>query len=264
MRVSSNATCLRHNACISDEEVDGKEGDKDDAVTYDTNVAANDAVADDKNYATMPPKLKAPPRKPTTTKPIKKESNDDVAAMPPPAPKPPMNLSVDSTDKFLVSYHVKGKQDIADMVFHINGVLRDTNYRVSVVANRNSVLWQHAIQSVCFTKKILQAILKNGYSTSSHRAIPCRRRSYSPSTSFFGVHRRLCALSGSARLLQPSSSANTLLTKSTSTRVEGGTASATWSSLSSEEGKGAHGDGGRRRCWADQPFWRIQPEQPWE
>ncbi len=119
----------------------------------------------------MPPKLKASPRKPASKKPTTKESNDDVAAMPPPAPKPPVNFSVDSTVKFLVSYHCEGKQDVADVVFHVNGVLRDTDYRVSVAADRKSVSWQRAIQSVCFTKKILQAILKNGYSASSHRAV---------------------------------------------------------------------------------------------
>ena len=59
--------------------------------------------------------------------------------MPPPATKPPENLSVDSTDKFLVSYHCKGKQDVADVVFHVNGVLHDTDYHVSIAANRKSV-----------------------------------------------------------------------------------------------------------------------------
>jgi hypothetical protein len=43
---------------------------------------------------------------------------------------------------------------------------------VNVAADRKSVSWQRAIQSVCFTKKILQAILKNGFSpASSHRAV---------------------------------------------------------------------------------------------
>ena len=57
------------------------------------------------------------------------------------------------------------------MKFCVNSVLRNTDYRVSVAADRKSVAWQRAIQSVCFTKKILQAILKNGYSASSHRAV---------------------------------------------------------------------------------------------
>jgi hypothetical protein len=32
-------------------------------------------------------------------------------------------------------------------------------------------LWQRTIQSICFSKKILKVILKDGYSASSHRAI---------------------------------------------------------------------------------------------
>ena len=97
--------------------------------------AAKDAANDNNNYATMPPKLKAPPRKLHAKKKIKGENDDDVAAMPPPTPKRPVSFSVDSTDKFLVSYHCKGKQDVADMVFHVNGVLRNTNYRVSIAAD---------------------------------------------------------------------------------------------------------------------------------
>jgi hypothetical protein len=64
-----------------------------------------------------------------------RRNDDDVAAMPPPAPKLPVNFSVDSMDKFLVSYHCKGKQDVADMVFHVNGVLRNTNYHESIAAD---------------------------------------------------------------------------------------------------------------------------------
>ena len=163
---------LCHNACISDKEVDGKEGDEDDAATNDTDAAANGAADNDgDNYPIMPPKLKAPLRMPDTEKKIKGESNDDVAAMPPPAPKLPVNFSVDSTDKFLMSYHCKCKQGVADVVFHINSVLRNTGYRVSIAADKKSVSWQRTIQRVCFTKKILQAILKNGYPASSHPAV---------------------------------------------------------------------------------------------
>ncbi len=70
-----------------------------------------------------------------------------------------------------MAYHTKGKHDVADVMFHVNGVLRDTDYRVSVAADRMSVSWQRAIHSVCFSKKILQAILKDGYKASSHRAV---------------------------------------------------------------------------------------------
>jgi hypothetical protein len=46
-------------------------------------------------------------------------------------------------------------------MFHVNGVLRDTDYRVSVATDRKSISWQRAIQTICFSKKILEAILKN-------------------------------------------------------------------------------------------------------
>ena len=173
MRASSNATRLVcRNACISDNE-DGGAEDDDDAADADavTDTAADDAAPDNDNYANMPPKLKAPPRKPAGAKKTKGDSAAAAATPPPPAPKPPENFSVDSTDKFLVAYHTKGKHDVADVMFHVNGVLRDTDYRVSVAADRQSVSWQRAIHSICFTKKILQAILKNGYSASSHRAV---------------------------------------------------------------------------------------------
>ena len=150
--------------------------DDDDAITDDTatsDAASNDDVApDNDNYTTISPKITPPPRKPAgAKKKMKGESDDDVAAMPPPAPKPPENFSVNSTDKLLVSYHCKGKQDLADGVFHINGAIRDANYRVGVVADRKSISWQRAIQSVCFKKQILKAILKGGYSASSHRTV---------------------------------------------------------------------------------------------
>jgi hypothetical protein len=50
---------------------------------------------------------------------------------------------------------------LADVMFHANGVLRDTDYRVSVATDRKSISWQRAIQTICFSKKILEAILKN-------------------------------------------------------------------------------------------------------
>jgi len=177
VRASSNATRLVCcNACISDNEEGGAEDDDDDddaAADADTviDTAAEDAAPDDDNYANMPPKLKAPPRKPAGSKKTKGDSAAAAATPPPPAPKPPENFSVDSTDKFLVAYHTKGKHDVADVMIHVNGVLRDTDYRVSVAADRKSISWQRAIHSVCFSKKILEAILKNGYSASSHRAV---------------------------------------------------------------------------------------------
>ena len=142
------------------------------------------------------------------------------------------------SDKFRVSYHCKGKQDVADVVFHVNGVLRDTDYRVSVAADRMSISWQRAI-SVCFTKKILQAIPKKGYSASSHRAVTyndiaqeMQEKKVRPKHKLFWGAPQVVRIKGSVRALQPSSSVTTRSTTSTSTRKEGGTASATWSSSS--------------------------------
>jgi hypothetical protein len=173
VRESSNTTRLRRrNACISDKEEGSayaKDANELDDIDND-DAAADAAVPDDDNYTTMPPKLKPPPRKPSAKK--TKGESDDAAAMPPPAPEPPVNFSVDSTDKFLVLYHCVGSQDLPDVVFQVNGVLRnDINYRVSVATDGKSILWQCAIQSICFTKKISKSILKGDYSPSSHRAV---------------------------------------------------------------------------------------------
>jgi len=45
--------------------------------------------------------------------------------MPPPAPRVVANFSVDSNNKFLlILYYCEGSQDYADVVVHMNGVLR--------------------------------------------------------------------------------------------------------------------------------------------
>ena len=64
----------------------------------------------------MPPRLVRKP--PAGAKKVtKKAESDDVAAVPPPVIKPPVNYSVDSTEKHFVSYYVKGKSDVADVYF---------------------------------------------------------------------------------------------------------------------------------------------------
>ena len=47
-------------------------------------------------------------------------------------PKPLINFNIDSTNKFGVSYYCKGKQDYANVIFHVNGVLRESNFRVTI------------------------------------------------------------------------------------------------------------------------------------
>jgi hypothetical protein len=150
-----------------DEDVDDTDADADDA---DADTTVDDAAPEDTDYATMPPRLV---RKPPTgaKKATKKAESKDVAEVPPPAAKPPVNYSVDSTDNHLVAYYVKGNTDVADVVFFINGVVRDTEYRVTVAADRKSISWTRAVHSICFSKKILKAILGGKYSSSSHRAV---------------------------------------------------------------------------------------------
>ena len=79
-----------------------------------------------------------------------------------------MNLSIDSNNKFLGSYYCEGMQDYADMVVHINGVLRGGDYHMSIATDGKSILWQRGVQAICFTKYIVKSILKDSYSPLSH------------------------------------------------------------------------------------------------
>ncbi len=156
-----------------DEEVANDEegidnNDNDDTITNnaapDNNAAPNkNAAPDHDDYVTMPPKTKPIPRK---TAP-KRESPNVADEMPPPTPHIIANFSVNSNDKFRVSYYCEGSHDYVDMVVHINGVLHNGDYRVSIATNRKSVSWQRGIQSVCFTQNILKSILEATYSPSS-------------------------------------------------------------------------------------------------
>ena len=141
-----------------DDTAAGADVDDDD----DDDAAPEDAAPED---ATMPPKLaKKPPA-------AAKAESDDVAAVPAPATKPPENYSVDSTEKHFISYYVKGNLDVADVVFLVNGVVHDTEYRVTVAADRKSVTLRHGVHSFCFSKKLFKAILGGKYKSSSHRAV---------------------------------------------------------------------------------------------
>jgi len=160
---------------ISDEEEvpNNEEGVDDTAASADVDdttvddAAPKDAAPED---ATMPPKLaKKPPA--GAKKATKKAESDDVAAVPAPATKPPANYSVDSTETHFISNYVKGKSDVADVVFLVNGVVHDTEYRVTVAADRKSITLKHGVHSFCFSKKLLKAILGGKYSSSSHRTV---------------------------------------------------------------------------------------------
>jgi hypothetical protein len=85
-----------------------------------------------------------------------------------PTPNPPSNFSIDSTDKFGITYYCKGTQDFADVVIHVNGCPHESDYRVSVTQDKMSVSWQCSINSLCYTKEILASIMGNTYSPSNH------------------------------------------------------------------------------------------------
>jgi hypothetical protein len=85
-----------------------------------------------------------------------------------PVPRPPLNFSVDSTDKFADAYYCNSTQDFADMVIHINGVLDVSEYHMSIAQDRMFVSWQRSVKLVCYTKEILAGIMGNAYSPSNH------------------------------------------------------------------------------------------------
>ncbi len=139
MCASSNARRRHCHACISDKEegdTNAKDANNIGAADTNDNATANNAAPDGNNYATMLPKVKPLPSKPSAKK--TKGESSDVAAMPPPIPKPPVNFSVDSTDKFLVSHYCEGSQKYADVVFQVNGLLRDdTDYCMSIAMDKS-------------------------------------------------------------------------------------------------------------------------------
>ncbi len=80
----------------------------------------------------MPPKevrFKATAKKPTA-----------APEMTLPAPRPPSNLSIVSTNKFAIAYYWEGTQNYADMVIHINGVIQESKYHLSVSQDSTLVL----------------------------------------------------------------------------------------------------------------------------
>ncbi len=100
---------------------EGEEEDDIDHNAEDVAAAADDDDNDKDNDGTsMPPKVKPV----ATTK--KAVTTTETRTLP--APKPPLNFSVDSTDKFGVAYYCKGTQDFADVVIHVNGCLYESDW----------------------------------------------------------------------------------------------------------------------------------------
>jgi hypothetical protein len=160
-----------------DEEVASNEEGIDD----DTNAAADDiaaaediaAVADtaDDNDATMLPKVK-----PLPTKPTKKDMAAASAKPPPPAAAAAAaaaatSFSVDAEDPLTAHYYAVGAYDYADVVFRVNGTMQKREYQVRVAEDGLSVSFLRAISSLSFDKKILRKIMGAEYRESSSRVV---------------------------------------------------------------------------------------------
>jgi hypothetical protein len=113
----------------------------------------------------MPPK-----KKPAILMAAAAASAVETVTPPPAAPKPSI-FSVNSTDMFGVSYFCEGNQDYAEVAFHINGVLRDVDFRVSVSQDGKSVRFVRAVHAICFSKEVLKSIMKKNYSETSSRVV---------------------------------------------------------------------------------------------
>jgi hypothetical protein len=125
-------------------------------------VRNNNKVRDD-NKDAMPPKGRKAAA--TTKKPAA------ATTMPSPTPWLLVNFSVESTGEFAVADYCEGTWDYADVVIHINRVIRKSKYCVSITQDRTSVSWQCSVLLVCFTKGILSAIIGVAYSSTNHRII---------------------------------------------------------------------------------------------
>jgi hypothetical protein len=62
-----------------------------------------------------------------------------LAAVAAPRTKP-LTFSIDSTEKFAVTYYCEGNQDYAHVIFHINGTFCKRHYHVNVAQDGKSLL----------------------------------------------------------------------------------------------------------------------------
>ena len=189
------------SAAATGEENPQEAGDLEDEVEHEEEDDEEEAASDEEDAAdeaAMPPKKK-PAARPTAAA---AASTVEKKVMPPPDPKPSI-FSISCTDVFGVSYFCEGSQDFAEATLHVNGVLRDIDYRVSVAPDGKSINYVRAVRSECFTKEVLQSIMGTDYSTTHTRVIAyddlaqemLEKKVISESKL------RWCASSGSARAL---------------------------------------------------------------
>ena len=164
---------------LGEEVAFDKEGIDDEALAEADDPDANDYYAvdpagpanNDSDDATMPPKVKPLPRKPT-----KKDMAAASAKPPPPAaaaaaPAAATSFSVDAEDPITVSDYAVGAYNYADVVFRINGTMQKCEYQVRVAEDGLSVSFLRAISSLSFDKKILRKIMGVVYRESSSRVV---------------------------------------------------------------------------------------------
>lgn len=156
------------SAAAAGEENPQEAGDLEDEVEHEEEDDEEEAASDEEDAAdeaAMPPKKK--PAAPTAAA---AASTVEKKVTPPPAPKPSI-FNISCTDVFGVSYFCEGSQDFAEATLHVNGVLRDIDYRVSVAPDGKSINYVRAVRSECFTKEVLQSIMGTEYSTTHTRVI---------------------------------------------------------------------------------------------
>ena len=163
---------------LGEEVAFDEEGIDDDTLAEADDPDANDYYAvdpagpanNDSDDATMPPKVK-----PLPTKPTKKDTAAASAKPPPPAaaaaPAAATSFSIDAEDPITVSDYAVGAYDYADVVFRINGTMQKSEYQVRVAEDGLSVSFVRAISSRSFDKKILRKIMGTEYRESSSRVV---------------------------------------------------------------------------------------------
>ena len=143
----------------------GVENPQDGAIEDEVPVDEDEEVEDAADEAAMPPK-----KKPAASTAVATEKTTEKKVTPPPAPKPSI-FSISCTDVFGVSYFCEGNQDYAEVALHVNGVLRDIDYRVSVAPDGKSIHYVRAVRKECFTKEVLMSIMGRDYSETNSRVI---------------------------------------------------------------------------------------------
>jgi hypothetical protein len=154
---------------IDDDADAAAAADNTDADDYAADNIAAAADDDADNDATMPPKVK-----PLPTKPTKKDIAAAAAKPPPPAAAAAAaatSFSVDAEDPLTAHYYAVGAYDYANVVLHVNGTMQNSEYQIRVAKDSLLVSFMRAICSCSFDKKILRKIMGVEYRKSSAHVV---------------------------------------------------------------------------------------------